>query len=154
MANKRSLCAVVVAMTCAAQAVAADTAPATVGDLQDLQAKIIMARAQNILADETGRLKERAGDSTAASVPAPRPPVVIRVTGASDKPTAYLLMGDGSVVTARAGVTVPGGYRIVDIAARQVLAAHGGVTVSLGFATAVPRTVVRSQDTGTRPEGP
>lgn len=110
--------------------------PATVGDLQEVQAGIIMMRARNVLAEETAKMEQRAAPQPGSANHAQ--PIVVRVTGASDRPTAFLLMADGSMVTAKAGATVAGGFRITEVSARQVLATRAGETVSLGFARPLP----------------
>lgn len=114
----------------------------TVNDLTKIQADTLVLQAQNALADEARRLAASNHESSVAAAPQmparERIPVVARVVGQAGKPTAYLLLGDGSVVAAQKGVSIPGGYTVVDVSARQVRVTKNGSTFALGFAVTAP----------------
>lgn len=117
----------------------------TVNDLTKIHADTLVLQAQNALAEETRRM-ETYSQVTSATAPPPQRemiPVVARVVGKSSEPTAYLLLGDGSVVAAQAGVTIPGGYTVVQVSARQVRVRRNGQTFALGFAAVAPGSAMR-----------
>lgn len=120
----------------------------SVQDLSAVQASTLMLRAENAMAEEARRKAAHRGASGDAdnpvSVARQAPPVVARVAGNTQEPIAYLLLGDGSIVPATVGVTVPGGYKITAVSARQVLARVGGETVALGFAVNSPALMRRA----------
>src|SRR5690625_2626128 len=113
----------------------------TVNDLTQIHADTLIMQAQNALAEESRRYSANNQDGAKAAAPPPareRIPVVARVVGQAGAPTAYLLLGDGSVVAAQKGATVPGGYTVVDVTARQVRVGANGYTFALGFAVTTP----------------
>lgn len=113
----------------------------TVNDLKQIHAETLIMQAANALAEESRRYSANSQENAAAAAPPPareRLPVVARVVGQAGKPTAYLLLGDGSVVAAQKGVTIPGGYTVVEVTARQVRVSKSGRTFALGFAVTAP----------------
>lgn len=122
------------------QAAAGIPSVPTVNDLTRIQSETLMLQAQNARNEEARRLE-------ASNAPEPREqhtparefvPVVARVTGSAASPTAYLLLGDGSIVPTQAGVSIAGGYKVLEVSARQVLVQKDGETFVLGFATTAP----------------
>lgn len=86
-----------------------------------------------------------------SATPAPTPPpapVVRSVSGSGDKLYATLLYADGSTKDARAGDTVPGGYRILAVTLDKVSVTRSGQTTDLGFASVPPAQAQTQQGSG------
>lgn len=136
MASKTLMIALLAALPLASMA------GETVGELGQVQAKTFVLRAQNALAEEQRRQEKVTGGPARASAGAaayPDLPVVARVVGQSSAPIAYLLYADGSVVPARQGVRLRGGYVVSTIKASRVEVSRGREVTTLGFSVYAPR---------------
>ena len=137
-----------------AHAVAADAREQTgntVADFGWVQAETLRLRALNQLAQEQ-RINEtmEKGDPSIPAAPLEVAPVVARVSGRTANPTAYILLGGGSIVPATEGTRLPGGYTVLSIDARKVEVSKDGQRFALGFATSLPahRAVSASKGLG------
>ncbi|OGU24081.1 MAG: hypothetical protein A2580_01015 [Hydrogenophilales bacterium RIFOXYD1_FULL_62_11] len=117
---------------------------ATVHDLNKVQTRTFMLRAQNALDEEVQKSRERAGQGKATQKvdECAQMPVVAHVSGRSESPTAHLLYADGSIIPVKAGTALKCGYAVKSVSARTVVVTRGKVTLHLGFGMSVPRQAV------------
>lgn len=143
MASKVHRLARLAVMAVALVSVQIATAQESVGDLTQVQARTILARAKNALAAEEAKMAERTANETDGSVTAAPArellPVVTRVSGRTTDPTAYLLFQDGTTVPVKAGQVVRSKLVVKSVSAERVIVAQAGVKHSLGFSVIPPR---------------
>ena len=106
----------------------------TLGDLARIQAHTIILKAEAAQAAAAASLaaKGGAGDVGATA------PVVSDVYGGRGLLFASFLYSDGATVVARAGETIPGGYRVRSIALNAVRIERAGKIIDVGFSGTAP----------------
>lgn len=118
----------------------------TIGDLDRVQAEIIMAEARKQLAEAQQALAKLRGD--APSEKEATAPVVTGVYGTAKDPYARFLMADGGQMVGRAGDTLPGSYKVVHVSVEKVVIADArGHKRVARFSRSAP-TAATSSETG------
>lgn len=116
----------------------------TIGDLTQSQSNTILYKSQANEYEALNKLKELNGSAPVKVIPpvekenngiyqtgmmngkpettsARKEPVVLSILGSNGKLFASFLLADGSRVEGRSGMTLPGGYRVVNINDNQVV---------------------------------
>jgi hypothetical protein len=117
---------------------ASRAADGTVGELARVQAETTLLKAQLERQDVATKMTAGGGTSPGSTILGVTP-FVGGVFGRTGHLYATLLYADGSRVDARAGSTVPGGYRVVTLTAERVeLIGADGRRVLAAFSAAPP----------------
>lgn len=110
---------------------------ATIGDLDRVQAQIVVAEAQLQLAEARRKLAETQGRGV-EETKEDSAPVVTGVYGAASAPYARFAYADGSQHSARAGDVLPGGYKVVMVSVERVVISRHGRRLEARFARSAP----------------
>ncbi|WP_241136338.1 type IV pilus biogenesis protein PilP [Achromobacter insuavis] len=126
----------------------AQTVPGTIGQLDDIQQRILIAQKQKELNELEGQPGSGPGGVQLASnagapdqAGAQLPGVMSVMGGASGSLMAILEYGNGQTVNVRAGTSIPGGYRVEAIGVEEVALSKDGARYRL--AVGAPPTAAR-----------
>ncbi len=146
MAAKATLIIAALAMALSAGGVTASEAAPTAADLADLQARLVLAKAQADLAEVNRKISGNAvsvdlgQQATGTALP-----VVTGVYGRGRDLYASFLYSNGLDWEARAGMTAPGGYLVRSVGQDRVVLSKAGQSYVLGFSGSAPAEPAKTE---------
>lgn len=150
MPKNKMPAAIVIAMLAASSS--AFGADATVGDLTELQGRVLLKKAEVDLARQEDELRKLNGGRvdgvpmglSSGGLADVGTPSVRSVAGANGKLYATFVYSSGITADAAAGETIPGGFKVVRITVDKVELQKGGRRFQVGFASHAPSTLGNS----------